>query len=324
MTLRDPRRRWAVSTAIILSGLVAAMPLTALAQSGARPAPSPVAPSDTRKPSFDTITPTYGGTTQGQRAAETIVAEVDGHAITLGEVSDRINQMPANIANLPFELIFPNVVEYLVRRQALVLRARRLGYDENPAIRRRVKIAADELLATEFVQREAEQTVTDQQVQERYGRDYAGKPGPDEVHVRVISVLTEPEATAVIDRLNKGEDFAVLAKEVSKDPSSLSGGDLGFLAREALNAEIGAVAFVLPPGQTSSYPVRSAGSWFVVRTEARRKQPTRSYAVMKETIRQSLVREATLPVVRAALADVTVREYDVSGKEVQAGPSVSQ
>lgn len=320
MTLRDPLRPLIV---FVLSGLVALLPSAVVGQSATRPTPSPIAPSDTNKPIFDTKTPVYAGTKSGERAADTIVAEVDGHAITLAEVSERIKQMPTNVANLPFEILLPNMVEHLVRRQALVLRAQRLGFEDDPVIRRRMRSAAEEVLANEIIQREAGQTVTDRQLQERYRRDHAGKPGPDEVHVRVISVPTEDEARQVIDRLKGGADFATVAKEVSKDPSGSTGGDLGFLTREALNPEIGAVAFALQSGQISAYPVRSAGSWFVIRTEARRAQPTPSYAMAKEAIRQALVREAAFPIIRSALADVTVREYDVGGKEFAAEPSAA-
>lgn len=317
MSLQDPRRLLIVCSAIVLSAIA---PSAAFAQSGARPSISPIAPNDSSKPSFDTTKPTYSGTAPGGRAAETVVAEVDGHAITLAEVGDRIKQMPSNIANLPFEILFPNMVEQLVKRQALVLRAQRLGFEDDPVVRRRMRSAAEEVLANEIIQREAGQSVTDRQLQERYRRDHAGKPGADEVHVRVISVPTEEAARDAIDRLKGGADFATLAKDVSKDPSASLGGDLGFLTREALNPEIGAVAFALAPGQMSAYPVRSAGSWFVIRTEARRAQPTPSYAMLKEAIRQAMVREAAFPIIRSALADVTVREYDVGGKEFAAEP----
>jgi len=312
-----------VVLAIALFGASVISQRPAFAQSGARTTASPAAPLDTSKPSFDTATPSYGGVRTGERVAETIVAEVDGRGITLSEVADRIKQMPANIANLPYEILFPNMVEQLVRREALALRAQRRGYDEDPVVRRRVKAATDEVLASETIRREAEQTVTEAQLLERYRRDFADKPGPDEVRVRVISTANEPAAREAIDRVKGGADFAAVAKAVSKDPSASLGGDLGFLPREDLNPEIGAVAFVLPVGTVSAYPVRSAGSWFVIRVEERRTRPTPSYAAVKEAIRQALLREAAGPILRAALADVTVREYDVSGKEFVAEPNAT-
>ncbi len=290
----------------------------ALAQSATRPSPSPVAPADTGKPMFDTASPTYGGTHPGLQAGGTIVGEVDGRAITLAEVGDRIKAMPQNIANLPFDILFPNMLEQLIRREALVLRALRRTYDEDPVIRRRMKAASDEILANETILRETGEIVTDARMLERYRHDYMGKPGPEEAHVRVLVVPTEEEATQIITRLRDGADFATLAKELSKDSSASIGGDLGFLTRDGLNPEIATAAFLLAPGQITPYPVRSAGTWFIVKTEVRRRQPTPPYASVKETLRQTLTREIAHQIIRAALADVTVREYDMAGKELTA------
>lgn len=304
---------------LVVLALTAPAP-AALGQSATRPSASPIAPTDTGKPMFDTASPTYGGTRPGARAADTIVAEVDGRAITLAEVGDRIKAMPQNIANLPFEVLFPNMVEQIVRREALVLRAQRRAYDDDPVVRRRMKAAADEVLANETVTKELEASITDTQIQDRYKRDYAGKPGPEAAHVRVLVVLAEEEATQIIARLRDGTDFATLAKELSKDTSASIGGDLGFLTRDGLNPEIGAAAFMLAPGQVSPYPVRSACRWFIVKTEARRKQPTPSYASVKETVRHALIREGAYQVIQSSLADVTVREYDMAGKEFDTEP----
>ena len=302
-----------MTLAFALAPFVAPSPI--LAQSATRPSASPVTPGEPGRPTFDTQSATYQGTTEGSRAAATVVAEVDGRAITLADVGERIRSVPQNIANLPFEILFPNMVEQLVRREALVLRAQRRTYDEDPVVRRRMKAAADEVLANETIIRETAPTITDAAMQERYRRDYAGKPGPEEALIRVIGVPTEAEAASIIRRLAEGADFATLARTLSKDTTASEGGTLGYMTRDALNPEIGAVAFVLAPGQVAAYPVRSAGTWFVVKTEVRRQRPTPTYAMVREVIRQALIREAAFPAIRSALADVTVREYDVAGKE---------
>jgi peptidyl-prolyl cis-trans isomerase C len=54
---------------------------------------------------------------------------------------------------------------------------------------------------------------------------------PDQVHCAHILVKTEQEAEAILERLNKGEKFANLAKQVSLCPSGKRGGDLGTFGR---------------------------------------------------------------------------------------------
>lgn len=297
-----------------MAAVLATAPQPATAQSSTRPSASPVAPADTAKPSFNTVKPQYEGADPFSKARDTVVAEVEGRAITLSQIRDRIVGLPSNITALPFEVLFPAMVDQLILREALVARARRLGFDEDPAIRRRMSEASDEILANEAVTKEIGAKITEPQLLERYRRDYAGKPGPEEVRVRVILVYTEAEATAVINRLRAGEDFAAVAKAVSKDVSASTGGDLGFLARDGLNAEIGAVAFVLPPGQFSAYPVRGPTGWFVVKTDARRVQPTPLFATVRAEIREALLREGVRTLSAAAMADVIVHHYGMNGK----------
>lgn len=46
-----------------------------------------------------------------------------------------------------------------------------------------------------------------------------------------ILVPNEKDARSIMDRIEKGEDFAALAKRFSKCPSKSKGGDLGWFAK---------------------------------------------------------------------------------------------
>jgi parvulin-like peptidyl-prolyl isomerase len=54
---------------------------------------------------------------------------------------------------------------------------------------------------------------------------------PDKVHCAHILIKTEQEAKTIKERLDKGEKFANIAKEVSLCPSGKNGGDLGTFTR---------------------------------------------------------------------------------------------
>ena len=56
---------------------------------------------------------------------------------------------------------------------------------------------------------------------------------------------------SIRSRILKGEDFALLAREFSDCPSSISGGDLGFFGKNEMDPEVEAVAFSLSPGRLS-------------------------------------------------------------------------
>jgi peptidyl-prolyl cis-trans isomerase C len=296
---------------------------SALAQSGSKSDPSPLAPGDLKAPIFDTRTPSYDATGQQAKSATTVVAEVDGRAVTLGDVADAIAELPPAAKNLPFADLYPAILGQLVRQQALVIRAQRQALDEDPAVRRKIKSVSDRILGDELLKAETSRSITEAALLERYNRDVAGKPGPEEVHVRVIMVPTEQEATDIIRELRAGGDFAAIAKRSSKDASAPAGGDAGFVTRDQLTSEVGAAVFASQPGQFTPFPVQSVGSWFVLKVEERRRQITRAYSLVRDELRKAMMREVAPDVVKAALADVSVREYDMTGKEIDASSSGS-
>jgi parvulin-like peptidyl-prolyl isomerase len=74
---------------------------------------------------------------------------------------------------------------------------------------------------------------------------------PDKVHCAHILVKTEQEAKTVLERLNKGEKFANIAREISLCPSGKRGGDLGTFGRGKMVREFETAAFALNKGETS-------------------------------------------------------------------------
>jgi peptidyl-prolyl cis-trans isomerase C len=303
---------------VVLLGLAAGQ---AWGQTDPKNGPSPVAPGDLSKPVFDTTTPSYDSVPSLAKAASTVVAEVEGRPITMGDVGDAIRALPPSMSQLPFESLYPGILDQLIKTQALVVRAQQQGVDEEPAVRRKVKEAADLRLAEEYVEREVSGTITEQALLDRYNRDIAGHPGPDEVRVRVILTDTEKAAVDAIAELKGGADFATVARRISRDTTAPAGGDLGFHALDGMNPEVGAVAFMLPVGQMTPNPVRAAAGWFVIRVEERRQQPTPAFASVREQLRQILMREAAVPLAEAAMKDLKIRRYSIAGGESEADKS---
>jgi peptidyl-prolyl cis-trans isomerase C len=270
------------------------------------------------KPLFDTTTPVYDAVPGLDKAASTIVAEVEGRPITMGDVGDAIRGLPPGLARLPFETLYPTILEQLIQQQALVVRAQQKGVDEDPAVHRKVRSAGDRQLAEEYMHEEISKGITEDALLDRYNRDIAGRPGAEEVKLRVILTNTEKEAADLIAELRGGADFGAVARRASKDATALAGGDLGFNTRDRLTPEVGAVAFALPVGQVAPYPVRSAAGWFVVKPEERRQQPAPTFASARDELRQTMLREGVAPLVAAALKDLKIRRYNFTGTEVGA------
>ena len=300
--------------AVVSSGLLGCP--AGFAQDASNSGPSPVAPGDLSKPVFDTTKPVYAPDSGLDKAASTMVAEVEGRAITLGDVGDAIRSLPTAMAMLPFETLYPGILDQLITREALVIHAQNQSLEENSAVRRKIRAATDNVLQDEYLRREAAKGITEDALLARYKRDIEGRPGPEVVHARIIMVPTEKEASDLIAELKGGADFATVARRSSKDYTAQTGGDLGFVAREAVNAEIGSVIFALEPGQLAPFPVRSINSWFVVKVEERRREPTPGFASMHTQLTRELVQEAATQLTRSATTGLKVRQFDLLGREV--------
>lgn len=90
---------------------------------------------------------------------------------------------------------------------------------------------------------------------------------PDQVHCAHILVKTEQEAKAILERLNKGEKFANIAKDASLCPSGKKGGDLGTFGRGKMVKEFETAAFTLQKGQTSTIVKTKFGYHIIKRLE---------------------------------------------------------
>jgi peptidyl-prolyl cis-trans isomerase SurA len=126
--------------------------------------------------------------------------------------------------------------------------------------------------------------------------------GEEELHVRHIflplpenaSPADEAKARAagekVLQRLKAGEDFASVARQVSKGPSAEDGGDLGWLRRGTIQKALEDAAFALKNGQFSGL-VRAGPGFHVVKVEGRRRGGEKSFEDAKEEIRARLIDE---------------------------------
>ena len=148
-------------------------------------------------------------------------------------------------------------------RAALAAEARKQGLDKDPAVQAAVARATDQALQNALLRKEIAPTITDAAIQARYDRDYKNKSGEQEVHARHILVPTEDEAKKIIAELQKGGDFAAIAKQHSTEPGAAqSGGDLGWFKKDDMLPEFSAAAFATQAGpgrsQPGPYPVRLA------------------------------------------------------------------
>lgn len=112
----------------------------------------------------------------------------------------------------------------------------------------------------------------------------------EKIDVAHILVDSEEKAKEAIDRLNKGEDFAALAKEMSTDPGSKdNGGEYKGIQRGQFIPEFEKVAFdELQPGEYTKTPVKSQYGYHVIKLISKTTGPAMTEEEAKQAIEQSL------------------------------------
>ncbi|HEY8392065.1 MAG TPA: peptidylprolyl isomerase [Capillibacterium sp.] len=110
----------------------------------------------------------------------------------------------------------------------------------------------------------------------------------EQVKASHILVETEKEAKELKSRLEKGEDFAKLAKEYSKDTTTKEkGGDLGYFGRGIMDEAFEKAAFALKAGEISG-PVQTEYGYHLIKVEAKKAAEAPNFEKNKEEIKEYL------------------------------------
>ncbi len=103
---------------------------------------------------------------------------------------------------------------------------------------------------------------------------------PDTLIVDSVKKVAE----VLIDSLNLGISFELLAKNHSQDSSAAKGGDLGYFRRGLLDPAFEHVLDQLKNGQYAAAPVKTAQGWHIARVLGRKEDGVRSAQILLRTI----------------------------------------
>lgn len=237
------------------------------------------------------------------------VATVNGEKITREQVYQRLAQQYGK------ELVTSMIEEKLINQEARKANVK-VGNDEiaaevnkikgrfpsetefNAALAQAGLTMADlnerigtQLLMKKILTPKVQDKITEEKVRDYFEKNRAEFDKPAEVKASHILVKTEEEARGILDQINKGADFAALAREKSTDPGSKDkGGDLGYFTADKMVKPFADAAFALNVGQVSGV-VKSDFGFHIIKVTDKKPAVTATFEENKVKIKEDLLNQ---------------------------------
>ena len=251
--------------------------------------------------------------------ANAVIAKVNGAEIRQSDLTVAEEELGPSLQQMDPASRRENLIAFLIDMKLVAKAAEAKKVGDAADFKQKLAFARDRLLMDSLLASEGKAAVTDDAMKKVYEDATKQVSGEKEVHARHILVPTEDEAKAIKAELDKGADFAKLAKEKSKDPGAADGGDLGFFTKEQMVPEFSAVAFALEPGKVSD-PVKSQFGWHIIKVEEARDRKPPPFDQVKGQIETFVVRKAQADYVTKLRTEAKVERLDKKDETPAAAP----
>jgi len=264
-----------------------------------------------------------------QDAKDPVVATVNGTPITesdLAVAEEEAGQLPPMSDSAKKDYL----VQFMADAILITKAAEDKKLADDAAFKRKLEFARQKLLMEALLDQVAKNASTEAAMRAVYDDAVTKIPAEEEVkaaHILIratagddkASKAAEDKIKAVIARLNKGEDFAKVAGEITEDPSGkANGGDLGYFTKDQMVPEFANVAFALDKGKISE-PVKTQFGWHVIKVEDKRTKPKPSFEDVKPQVEQFVARKAQAEFVTKLRADAKIeKNYKVEEPKADA------
>ncbi|MCC8417190.1 MAG: peptidylprolyl isomerase [Rickettsia endosymbiont of Bryobia graminum] len=228
-----------------------------------------------------------------------VVATYKGGEVKESQVMKEIQPFLANQPggkDKKFSDFDPNLQETLVRgyidAQLIKEAAKSSGIESSKEFQEKLNNIKEQMVNQQLLENYVKANVSDKMVTDEYNKLVASLKGKEEIKVSHILVETEDTAKEVQNRLKKGENFAKLAKEFSKDEGSkASGGEIGYITPGQLVPEFEDKAFSMKVKEISN-PVKTQFGWHIITILDKRPAQVPSKEKVTPELTSKLGREA--------------------------------
>ncbi|HDZ62830.1 MAG TPA: peptidylprolyl isomerase [Nitrospirae bacterium] len=229
-----------------------------------------------------------------QSTDKSVLAKVNNTTITKENFLDKLDRLPEWArGRFQTEEGKKELLDEIIKEELLFQEAEKQGLHKDKEYMNKVDEFRRMTLISSLLKREIEDKT---QLSEEELKDFYDKH-PDEfnqglqVKAKHILVDTEKEAKEIQEKLQKGGDFAELAKAHSKDKgSAVNGGDLGFFTKGRMVPKFEHVAFNLKPGELSD-PVKTQFGYHLIQVTEKKEGTLRAFEEVKASIERRLKME---------------------------------
>jgi peptidyl-prolyl cis-trans isomerase C len=223
-----------------------------------------------------------GGPTDNKPPVATVNGETIGH--------DFFEFYIKGVAGKPSSELTPEqrsqALDNLIRGKLVAQQAEKDGLIKEKDTASMVELARLNVLEQAVSQKYLkDKKPTEQELRAEYETQVAALPR-QEYHARHILVATAQFAENLIGQLDKGADFAQLAKRESMDGSKENGGDLGWFMPDRMVKPFAEALVALKPGQFTRTPVKTQYGWHVIKLEDTRDVAAPPYDQVRQRLEQ--------------------------------------
>jgi peptidyl-prolyl cis-trans isomerase C len=215
-------------------------------------------------------------------------------------------------------------LEDLINKELIYQEAKRNGLHRDKEFKDRVEVFEKVMMVRMALEKESEgkARVDEKEIREYYDNNI-DEYKVSQVKAKHILVGTESEAEAILEKLERGEDFSQLAGKISKDKTSAKkAGDLGFFGRGKMVPEFEEAAFALEIGEISR-PVRTRFGYHVIQVVDKKEGDLPSFDDVKESIARKLMMEKQRIIIEPYIENlkrenkVETFEYELTALELE-------
>ncbi len=244
---------------------------------------------------------------RAEGAASNVLVTVGTESITQSDLDARTAMLPPQIrSRFETDAGRRQLLDQVVLISLMSQEARQLGIDRQPDVAKRIKEAADNIIVQELTRQQVsgDVAVSGADIAAYYEANKKDFVRPEQINASVIMFAAGASASPdvkkqksklareTLKRLQKGADFAGVAKEVSEDQrTQRRGGVTGFFAegrRERIyGKKFEEAAFALKQGEISDV-IETEFGFFIVRLDDRQPRTEESLESAKPKIERRL------------------------------------